>query len=123
MSTLNFPKFDSSSALDNAIMKYAQAIIDTAKEYYYNVYKDDIPYYMGIEVEKNRSYIRIVRIDVDKETGKQWGSSRSVHSFVDKMGNILKAASWKAPAKNGIRGTVYGNEYPLDVSGGIRYLR
>jgi hypothetical protein len=33
------------------------------------------------------------------------GSSRSVHCFIDKAGNIYKAASWKAPAK-GVRGTL-----------------
>ena len=33
------------------------------------------------------------------------GISRSVYCFLDKDGNIYKAASWKAPAK-GIRSTL-----------------
>ena len=50
-----------------------------------------------ISVEYLKRYARIV---------KTCKSSRSVHSFVDlRTGDILKAASWKAPAK-GVRGNV-----------------
>lgn len=34
----------------------------------------------------------------------------SVYCFLDRKGNILKAASWKAPAK-GVRGTIFDNNY------------
>jgi hypothetical protein len=49
-----------------------------------------------------RKYKRIV---------KKEGSSRSVHCFVEvATGDIWKAASWKAPAKNFPRGNIYNDD-------------
>ena len=49
--------------------------------------------------ETGRRYVRIVRVD--------GAHARSVYAFVDTTnGDILKAASWKAPAK-GTRGSIY----------------
>jgi hypothetical protein len=54
----------------------------------------------GIEFEAGSKYVKIVSIS--------GGGSRSVHCFVEKAnGNILRAASWKSPARNFIRGNVY----------------
>mgnify|MGYP003333117105 FL=1 len=54
----------------------------------------------GVEFEIGSKYVKIVTIS--------GGGSRSVHSFVEKSdGNIWRAASWKAPAKNFVRGNVY----------------
>jgi hypothetical protein len=54
----------------------------------------------GIEFEPGSKYVKVVKISS--------GGSRSVHSFVEKeTGNIWKAASWKAPAKNFARGNVF----------------
>lgn len=53
----------------------------------------------GVKVsfEEGKKYIRVVRSD----------PTRSVHSFVDKeTGDVYKAAGWKAPAKNFVRGNV-----------------
>jgi hypothetical protein len=53
----------------------------------------------GIEFEEGNKYVKIVSVS--------WGS-RSVHSFVEKAtGDIWKAASWKAPARNFARGNVF----------------
>ena len=53
----------------------------------------------GVEFEEGSKYVKVVSIS--------WGS-RSVHSFVEKeTGNIWKAASWKAPARNFVRGNVF----------------
>lgn len=54
----------------------------------------------GVEFEPGSKYVKVVKISA--------GGSRSVHSFVEKEnGAIWKAASWKAPAKNFVRGNVY----------------
>jgi hypothetical protein len=54
-------------------------------------------------MEAGSKYIRIVRTVFN---------SRSVHCFVDRDGNIYKAASWKIPAK-GIRGNINDEKKPL----------
>jgi hypothetical protein len=43
------------------------------------------------EVEQGRKYHKVMTVE---------GSRRVVHCFVDNAGNIYKAASWKAPAKD-----------------------
>ena len=54
----------------------------------------------GVEFAEGSKYVKIVAISA--------GGSRSVHSFVEKStGNILKAASWAALARNFSRGNVY----------------
>ena len=53
----------------------------------------------GVEFEEGSKYVKVVSIS--------WGS-RSVHSFVEKKtGDIWRAASWKAPARNFVRGNVF----------------
>jgi hypothetical protein len=52
-----------------------------------------------VEFEEGSKYVKVVSLS--------WGS-RSVHSFVEKKtGDIWKAASWKAPARNFSRGNVF----------------
>lgn len=67
-----------------------------------------------IEVHPGRRYDKIV----------QTGSQTHVHSFVDKTnGNILKAATWRAPAKHA-RGNIYDkiDEAFGGESHNVRYL-
>lgn len=53
-----------------------------------------------ITIEPGRKYARIVQTDMN-------GSGRSVHSFINlQNGDILKAESWKKPAKHS-RGNIY----------------
>lgn len=63
----------------------------------------------GLEVISGFKYLKIV---------KRSGSSRSVHSFICvkdngkfKTGDILKAASWAAPAKNFARGNLFVGDF------------
>ena len=66
---------------------------------------------------KGRKYLKIV---VDN------GTQKSVHCFVEAgTGNILKAASWKAPAKHA-RGNIWdddGGRGSMSDHGFINYLR
>lgn len=58
--------------------------------------------------EFNRAFVRIVR-----SMGK---TQRSAYGFIDAAGNLLKTASWKGPAKNYTRGSIYGAN-PLQGAG------
>lgn len=63
-----------------------------------DVPEDKVPYFRPVAIERNRKYIRIVQRN---------GSGGSVYCFVEKVtGRILKAASFKTPAKGG-RGSIF----------------
>lgn len=67
---------------------------------------------------RGKKYLRVVREDHD-------GSSRAVHLFVEvATGLIWKAASWKAPALNSPRGSIFADD-PLagTTPFGAQYLR
>lgn len=51
---------------------------------------------IGVEFEPGMKYTKVIL-----NTG-----GRSAHSFIDAKGDIWKAASWKAPAKNFTRGSI-----------------
>lgn len=70
-----------------------------------------------VEVEEGRRYAKVVTT--------RYGH-RSVHTFVDTTtGDILKAGTWKAPAKNGVRGTIFAtdNGRSVIIGHGANYLR
>ena len=63
-----------------------------------------------LSIEKGRRYARIVANDSHKN-----GTSRSVWGFIDMTnGDLLKAAGWKAPAKNFARGNILNADRGLD---------
>jgi hypothetical protein len=71
-----------------------------------------------VEIETGRKYFKIV---------KNFGHQRSVHSFVDRAtGDVLKAATWAAPAK-GVRFNLVtgldGLLAVIDPYGGYLYLK
>ena len=67
-----------------------------------------------VEFDKGLKFIKVI---VGHSTDGVRDSSRSSHSFIvlksDKFqyGDILKSASWKAPAKNFARGNVLKKDY------------
>lgn len=70
-----------------------------------------------LSVDYGKRYAKIVRTE-------RTGSGRSVYCFVDSNGDILKAASWKAPAK-GVRGSILA-ENPLSgvtTTGAVYWYR
>jgi hypothetical protein len=70
-----------------------------------------------ISFEPGSKYIRVVREEGD-------GVYRSVYCFIEKSsGDILKAASWKIPAKTD-RGNIFNNN-PLEGCNpyGVEYLK
>ncbi len=62
-------------------------------------------------LERGSKYIRVVMSYPDPNNTSVM-TSRSVHCFLDKEGNIYKAESWKKPAK-GIRGNINNDQKPL----------
>jgi len=83
------------SDLATALIGYKDAIVRNYEARYENPNGERF----GIEFDEGSKYIKIVSVS--------WGS-RSVHSFVEKKtGDIWKAASWKAPARNFARGNVF----------------
>jgi len=58
-----------------------------------------------IRVEFGRKYAKVIR-------------GGSVHTFIDLTnGNILKAASYKAPAPNGVRGNIFDDDCGMSCVG------
>lgn len=63
-----------------------------------------------LSIEKGKRYARIVASDSHTN-----GTSRSVWGFVDMTnGDLLKANSWKSPAKNFARGNILADDRGLD---------
>lgn len=59
-------------------------------------------------IEKGRRYARIVATDNRRDQRSVWG-------FVDMTnGDLLKANSWKAPAKNFARGNIFDGDRGLN---------
>ena len=77
-------------------------------------------------LEPGRKYIKVVREEYwDNNIGRV---SKSVHAFIEvSTGDIYKAASWKAPAKNGARFNVVNDNDALiaacDPYGSYLYKR
>jgi hypothetical protein len=89
--------------IKSAIETFAKAIEQLIAEHVRAHYEYVTP--GTIEIDWGRRYARIVR------RGDNGGpDSRCVHCFVDTTnGDVLKAASWKGPAK-GIRGNVLSGD-------------
>ena len=58
-------------------------------------------------IEGGRKYVKIAQ---------KLGSQRSVHSFVDADGKIWKAATWKAPALNFSRGSIFDENFGVGTA-------
>jgi hypothetical protein len=79
--------------------------------------------YTEVDLEFGHKYTRVV-------TGRT--GSRSAYAFIVmadgpqfKAGDILRAASWKAPAKNKARGNIFDESGGISCCGpyGVAYLR
>jgi len=96
-------------------------ILNMALEDYKQLLRDS--YY---KVEKHTG-----EFDVDHQVGQKYikivvtnYGHRRVHSFIDKAtGNILMAASWKAPAPKHPRGNILREEWQGVNWAGVPYLR
>lgn len=95
---------------------------------------DRLRLYIDLLNEKVRQWhldqgFRVSPTMVDLERGRRYAkvnSGNHVHTFIDmETGDILKAASWRAPAKNGVRGNIFADDCGMSVVDwhGAKYLR
>jgi hypothetical protein len=76
-----------------------------------------------IFTQTGKRYVRIVTEDSYTQAGHR---SKSVHTFIDLTnGDILKAGTWKQPARNGTRGNICSPDIGASVVDwhGAKYLR
>lgn len=110
--SLNMMTPEFKTALDRFVTQ-AQAILDASySPDYLDIFKETLA------AEPGKRYVRIVRRNHN-------GENRSAHCFVDMTnGDILKAASWKTPAKHA-RGNIFSVDHAsTSVSAyGAHYLR
>ena len=103
-------------SLEKAVNKYVSGVQDKMNAYWKNAgFTFSAP--PTITWEFAPKYIRIWRVE---QNGK------SIHTFIDATtGNILKAASWKAPVKNNPRGNVFDADFGMAgvTQHGAVYLR
>lgn len=85
--------------LATALIGYKDHLVDDYNKFITRISAESINKF-GVEFEIGSKYVKVVSISA--------GGSRSAHSFVEiKTGAILKAASWKSPARNFARGNIF----------------
>lgn len=75
--------------------------------------------YRILTADPGRKFIKIVSSDSKND-------HRSVYAFIDFHGNIYKPATWKAPALNAVRGSVFDTDFSWGKAfheHGVHYLR
>ena len=106
---------ESSESVLSGLSKMKTAMIE---DYNSMTFNDEMKanFAEGISVEYGKKYIKIV---------KTLGSQRMVWGFIVgvdndkkfKLGDILKPAGWKAPARNAARGNILDGGYPINWTG------
>jgi hypothetical protein len=103
-----------SENFNDALVAYVEAVQEKVNEHFARNLTRLVPDL--IQVAGGRKYVKIVQ----KSDGGQ--GQTSVHSFVNtENGDILKAASWKTPAKHA-RGNIF-EKINLSDRGSVPYLR
>jgi hypothetical protein len=108
---------------EEALVNYVETVQKVYNQHFAEHYDNLVP--CLIQIEGGRKYVKISRTS---DGGSKHGQT-SVHSFVCaednpkkglKEGDILKPATWRAPAKHA-RGNIYG-EINLTSTGDVPYL-
>lgn len=97
---------------DEAFDKFMDRVVQVSDEYWKQMsFTHPKPEF---EVVEGRRYIKVIRDSLGQ---------KSVHLFVDKNGDILKAATWKSPAKHP-RGSIFSENNGLEALTpfGAKYL-
>lgn len=105
----------SQADFDKSLSEFLAYVNDTLVKYMQQSFPTLTP--GKVDATHGQRYVRLVKSDSN-------GGSRSAYGFVDKMnGDILKAASWSAPAKHA-RGNIF-DKSTWKAAGpyGMAYLR
>ena len=94
--------------------KVEPAILKRLEEYVNRLDELRVAYYEGrydhVEPEE-------MRVELGRKYAKVW-KGNSIHTFVNLInGDILKAASYKAPAPNGVRGNIFDEDCGMHCVG------
>ncbi len=99
-------------------MKFDTAIdkmLDAAAADYDGRWGDGAVFRKNLRPDGGRKYLRIIS---DHNGGARvWGFVVKEDGPKFKKGDILKAASWKAPATNSARGNIFDEEYEVKWTG------
>jgi len=114
-----------SDDFEKALEEYIEEVTKITTEYFSKQLQNLTP--PTFTVERGQKWIRVVK--------NYYGNQRSVHSFVAlvdvktknltaKRGDIMKAASWKIPAKHP-RGSIFANKGrdSMGELGFVNYLK
>jgi MoaA/NifB/PqqE/SkfB family radical SAM enzyme len=99
---------DFNTALEN----FVDVVQKMINEHYRDQFSNLSPPTISVDIGK-----RYTKIISTRKCGQ-----RSVYCFIDKNGDILKSATWKAPAK-GVRGNIYESFVDAITIYGAKYIR
>jgi hypothetical protein len=107
--------------MDTVINELEDEMVDGLKEYLEHIKADYRKWYGRRDDEIAQEFIRKFEAGLEVEVGNKYLkviTNRSVHSFIClkdtgkfAKGDILKAASWRSPAKNFPRGNIIARKY------------
>jgi hypothetical protein len=110
---------------NDALVKFVEGVQEISNDYFAKHLTRLVPDLY--QVEGGKKYIKISKTDNGGE------GSKSVHSFIvtvddprkgQRMGDVLKPASWKAPARHA-RGNIFSDKNGLEAvndHGWVNYL-
>ena len=102
---------------NDALVSYVEGVQDIYNNHFAQHYENSVPDL--IQIEGGRKYVKI------SHTSDGGNGQKSVHSFINtENGDVLKPASWKAPAKHA-RGNIFSPKNGMEAvgpSGHVVYL-
>lgn len=100
-------------ALEGYIAEMQEKHTAYDKEHYPKLHEMCNGQYRTLAASWGKKYVKILMCDYN-QTAKRPETTGSVHCFIDiATGDILKAASWNLPQKNGKRGNIYNEVRPI----------
>jgi hypothetical protein len=74
-------------------------------------------FHAGLNILPGRKYIKIIKGDIADDQTSVWGFIVREDGGKFKRGDLLKPASWNAPATNKARGNILSEDYSIQWTG------